>query len=83
MSLSESFSRSGFAKVVNTTAGRWVRIVAGILLVAWGISVDGTAGTIILIVGLVPLVAGLFNWCLVSALLGGPIDGSKVVRRDG
>jgi len=82
MSLAESFSRSGFAKVVNTTAGRWVRIVAGVLLVTWGVSTGGTAGTVIVVVGLVPLLAGMFNWCLVSALLGGPIDGSKVVRRD-
>ena len=83
MSLAESFARSGFAKFINTTTGRWVRIIAGILLVAWGYSMDGTTGTVVLIVGLVPLVAGLFNWCLVSALLGGPIQGSKVAGRDG
>lgn len=83
MSLAESFGRSGFARVVNTTAGRWVRIIAGLGLVVWGYLQGATTGGIVLVVvGLIPLVAGIFNLCIVSALLGGTIDGSKVVRHD-
>ena len=31
-------------------------------------------------VGLVPLTAGAFNLCLISALLGGPIRGKRIAR---
>lgn len=79
MSIAESFGRSGFAKFVNTPAGRLVRVVVGIVLIALGYMSRGSAGGIILIVvGLVPLTAGTFNLCLISALLGGPIRGSQV-----
>jgi len=79
MSIAESFGRSHFAKFVNTPAGRLVRVVVGIALIALGYMSRGSAGGIILIVvGLVPLTAGTFNLCLISALLGGPIRGSQV-----
>ena len=79
MSIAESFGRSGFAKFVNTPAGRLVRVVVGIVLIALGYMNRGSAGGIILIVvGLAPLTAGTFNLCLISALLGGPIKGSQV-----
>jgi hypothetical protein len=79
MSIAESFGRSGFAKFVNTPAGRLLRVVVGIVLIALGYTSRGSAGGIILIViGLAPLTAGTFNLCLISALLGGPIRGSQV-----
>lgn len=74
MSLSESFAKTGFAKFINTTAGRIVRIVAGLALIIWGISTGmNTTGIILIIVGLVPLIAGTFNFCIISGLLGGPL----------
>lgn len=74
MSLSESFARTGFAKFINTTAGRIVRIVAGLALIIWGISIGlNTTGIIFIIVGLVPFIAGTFNLCIISGLLGGPL----------
>jgi hypothetical protein len=84
MSIAESFGRSGFAQFVNSPAGRVVRIVAGLGLVAWGCSNRGGAsGTILLILGLVPLAAGAFDWCLISALLGGPLSGRRIRERTG
>ena len=74
MSLSESFAKTGFAKFINTTAGRIVRIVAGFVLIIWGVSIGlNTTSIILIIVGLVPLIAGTFNYCIISALLGGPL----------
>lgn len=81
MSLAESFGRSGFARFINTTAGRVVRIVAGLALILWGYSLSGTAGIVLIILGLVPLSAGVFNLCIISALLGGPISGNRVGAR--
>ncbi len=51
---------------------RALRIVVGIVLmyVGWGGIVSGTAGTVIGIVGLVPLLTGLVGWCPMYTLLG-------------
>ncbi len=59
--------------------GRLVRIVAGIALVVWGwFGLGGTTGLIIAIVGLVPLVAGLFDFCVFAPLFGAPLSGPKI-----
>jgi len=83
MSLAESFGRSGFARFINSPTGRVARIVAGIVLVGWGYTQLGTGvGVVLIIVGLVPLLAGAFDWCLVSAILGGPISGQRLRDRN-
>ena len=76
MSIAESFGRSGFARFINSAAGRGLRIIAGLALIGAGYSMGGTAGAVLMVVGLVPLAAGIFNLCLISALLGGPLSGS-------
>jgi hypothetical protein len=63
----------GFARFMSSLAGRLIRIVAGIVLIIVGLAlVHGTGGIILAIVGLVPLVAGLFNFCVFAPLFGGP-----------
>jgi hypothetical protein len=79
MSLAESFGRSGFARFINSPAGRIVRLVAGIGLIGWGYTHRGSSTNLILmVVGLIPLATGAFDLCLISALLGGPIRGAQV-----
>jgi hypothetical protein len=79
MSLAESFAQTGFAKFMNCTTGRVVRIAVGLALIGWGYTLrDGSAGPVLIGIGLVPLVAGLLNLCFISALLGGPISGPAV-----
>lgn len=69
----------GFARFMSSTAGRLIRILAGIALILIGLmSVGGTAGIILAAVGLVPLVAGLFNFCVFAPLFGGPFLGKEV-----
>jgi hypothetical protein len=75
MSIAESFGRSGFAKFINSPTGRIARIVVGLALIVWGYT---SGGILLIIIGLIPLVAGSFDLCLVSALLGGPVSGEKV-----
>ncbi len=75
MSAAESFGRSAVAQFINSPIGRVVRIVVGAALVWWGYSQDNP---IVMAVGLVPLAAGLFHLCLISALLGGPLRGARV-----
>ena len=79
MSIAESFGRSGFAKFINTTLGRIVRIVGGLALIGWGyIQLPEIVGIVYIVVGLIPFVAGVGNMCLISAMLGGPISGSRI-----
>jgi Inner membrane protein YgaP-like, transmembrane domain len=79
MSLAESFGQSGFARFINSTSGRVLRVVVGLGLIGWGYMQRGTeAGTVLMVVGLVPLLAGVFDWCLISALLGGPLSGAAI-----
>ena len=59
--------------------GRIVRVVAGIALIAWGLwGLGGTAGIIIALVGAVPLLAGLFDFCVFAPLFGNPLSGKKI-----
>jgi Inner membrane protein YgaP-like, transmembrane domain len=63
----------GFARFMSSLAGRLIRIVAGIILIIVGLTVvHGTGGIILAIIGLVPLVAGVFNFCVFAPLFGGP-----------
>lgn len=83
MTIAESFGRSRFAQFINSPAGRIVRVVAGLGLIGWGyLNRGSTTGIILMVVGLVPLAAGAMHWCLISALLGGPISGARLTKRN-
>jgi hypothetical protein len=68
-----------FVKFMASTTGRIVRIVAGLALIGWGLlGLGGTTGLIVAIVGLVPLAAGLFDFCVFAPLFGNPLSGRKI-----
>lgn len=59
-----------------TAAGRGIRIVAGVALIAWGVAIGGTAGVALAVVGLVPIYAGVANVCLIAPILRAPFRGA-------
>lgn len=66
-------------KFMATTYGRIIRVVVGIALVAWGLlGLSGTAGIIIAVIGLVPLLAGIFDVCVFAPLFGNPFKGKEI-----
>lgn len=68
-----------FCTFMASTAGRIVRVVAGIALVALGLLVlKGTVGIVVAVVGLVPLAAGLFDFCVFAPLFGCPMSGPMI-----
>ena len=70
---------NGFVKFMASSAGRITRILAGLVLILGGrFGLGGTGGTIIAVVGLVPLVAGLFDFCVFAPLFGAPLSGPKI-----
>jgi Na+/melibiose symporter-like transporter len=67
-----------FPKFMASPAGRIIRVVAGIVLVALGYFMHSTGGIVVAVVGLVPLVAGLFDFCVFAPLFGAPMSGPKI-----
>ena len=70
---------SSFVNFMASSTGRIVRIVAGVVLVAWGIwGLGSTTGIIVAIIGAVPLLAGVFDFCVFAPLFGRPLSGPKI-----
>ncbi len=68
-----------FVSFMASTTGRFVRIVAGIVLIAWGLlGLGGTLGIVVAVVGVLPLVAGLFDFCVFAPLFGNPLSGARI-----
>jgi uncharacterized membrane protein YjjP (DUF1212 family) len=68
-----------FVSFMASSAGRITRIVAGIALILWGLmGIQGTPGIVVAAVGVVPLVAGLFDFCVFAPLFGNPMSGPKI-----
>ncbi len=66
------------ARLMSGTAGRLARVVAGVVLVLAGlIWIGGVVGVIVAIIGLVPILAGAANVCLLAPLFGGPFHGPQ------
>lgn len=60
-------------------AGRWVRALAGIVLILVGLfAIGGTAGYVVAIIGLVPLLAGALDYCVFAPLGGFSLKGSTL-----
>jgi uncharacterized oligopeptide transporter (OPT) family protein len=61
---------------MQSKAGRGARIAAGVILIIVGaLVVQGWAGVLIAVVGLVPLAAGVFDFCLLGPLFGTDLRG--------
>lgn len=68
-----------FVTFMASTTGRIVRIVAGLALIAWGLlGLGGTVGIIVAVVGALPLLAGVFDFCIFAPLFGAPLSGPKI-----
>lgn len=72
----------GFVTFMASGFGRVLRIVAGLALVAVGlVGLGETTGTVVAAVGLVPLLAGMFDVCLFVPLFLAPVLGREVRAR--
>ena len=73
----------GFVNFMASTAGRIVRVVAGIALIVVGLLVvKDTAGIVVAVIGVVPLAAGLFDFCVFAPLFGAPFSGPSIRDRN-
>lgn len=68
---------SALAGFMASLAGRLLRIVAGVAIIFFGWSLHSGTGTIVMLVGLVPIAAGVFNFCLIAPLINAPFWGRQ------
>ena len=61
-----------FAHFMATSAGRLLRGFVGLALIVWGCTI-GSA--VLMVIGALPQLAGIFNVCLIAPLLHAPFFG--------
>ncbi len=61
-------------KFMSSSAGRLLRVIAGLALIVIGFALGGGWLTLS-IVGLIPFLAGAFNVCLLAPFVGQPLKG--------
>jgi len=66
---------------MSSPAGRGIRIVAGVALVAVGLTTGGVGGIVLALVGLVPLYAGVANVCMIAPIIRAPFRGKDVTAK--
>ncbi len=67
-----------FVQFMQSFAGRLLRIIAGIALIALGVFVvKDIGGIIIAVIGAIPLIAGLAGVCFLAPLFGYTLTGER------
>jgi hypothetical protein len=67
---------------MSSKNGRIARIVVGALLLVLGFAVvDIPWGYLVMAIGVIPLVAGLLDKCLLAAAFGYPINGPDLRKK--
>lgn len=70
---------TAFFSFMASSTGRVVRIVAGLILIVLGIGwFTGFGSALLIIIGLVPLLAGAFDRCVFAPLFGLPFVGNSL-----
>jgi hypothetical protein len=69
----------GFSKAMASAWGRWLRVIAGLVVIYLGylIGLGNGWSWVVMAVGLIVLLAGTFNFCLLAPLFGGPLSGKE------
>lgn len=79
MSKADAFNRTALSRFVNSSAGRVFRLVAGLAFLTVGLLFrDHVLGVIALAWSALPLSAAALDVCWISAVLGGPLAGTKI-----
>lgn len=69
-------------KFMTSGMGRAARIALGIVIMLVGLLVvQGTIGTVMAVVALIPIAGGLFDFCLLGFALGYPLNGAEARKK--
>jgi hypothetical protein len=68
-----------FVSFLASGTGRIVRALAGLALILWGLfGLHGAVGIAVAVIGVVPFVAGIFDFCVFAPLFGMPLSGPRI-----
>jgi hypothetical protein len=67
-----------FLMFMNTTSGRWIRVIGGVALIGGGVALGGVAGTALAAFALLPIATGVFGVCPVNPLFGQSVTACSV-----
>ena len=68
-----------FVSFMQTPAGRVTRVVGGVGLIGAGLTgIGGVVGAIVAVLGVIPLAAGLFDFCVLAPFFRIPFSGAKI-----
>jgi hypothetical protein len=67
-----------FLMFMNTTTGRWIRVIVGAALIGIGILVGGVLGTVLAVFALLPIATGVFGVCPINPLFGQSMKACSV-----
>ena len=70
-----------FAHFMAGPIGRGIRVVAGIVMIVAGLLIGSTGGYVLVAVGLLPLLAGLLNVCVIAPVLKAPFSGKACLAQ--
>jgi len=68
-----------FARFMASPAGRGIRVAAGVALIIAGLAIGSAGGYVLAIVGVLPLLAGALNVCVLAPILKAPFSGKAVL----
>ncbi|MEP7137795.1 MAG: DUF2892 domain-containing protein [Chloroflexota bacterium] len=69
-------------KFMTSGVGRVARIVLGLVIMSLGVFVvQGTLGTILAVVALVPISGGIFDFCMIGFAMGYPLKGEEARKK--
>ena len=70
-----------FARFMASPIGRGIRVVAGLVIIVAGLVIGSAGGYLLAAVGLVPLMAGLLNVCVIAPVLKAPFSGKACLAQ--
>jgi hypothetical protein len=70
-----------FLTFMASSSGRIVRGVAGAALIILGLTMKSTGGYVLALVGVLPLVTGIFDLCPPALLFRMPVSGKAICAR--
>ena len=80
----ELFNRSLLSRFLNSSAGRIFRLAAGAgFLIVGSVYRHHALGVLSMAWSVLPLSAGAFDICYISAVLGGPLSGATIRNKYG
>jgi hypothetical protein len=68
------------ARFMAGPIGRLARIILGVVLIVLGLQAGDTGGIILAVVGVVPILAGVLNVCLIAPIIGAPFSGKEALK---